>query len=306
VTRIAVLGTINRDTILLPGGQVREGYGGLLYSSLSLAILAQPGTIIVPVVNLGHDVEGPVRAILSRHEQISQEGIRVVPERNNRVLLRYTSDSEREEVQQGGLPPLTFEQIDPLLDADVLLVNFISGSDLSLETLQEVRANTLATIYTDIHSLSLGIDRQGRRYMCPLPQWPQWVGQADVVQMNRGEARSLYGTPLDSDKHLLSFGQRVMAAGPSVLLITLGAEGSAMIGASGEGVQLERFRAHSPMQIKDTTGCGDVFLAAFVAEHVRSGDSQKASRFANLVAGVKCGLSGIEELEALAELASGR
>jgi len=129
--KITLLGTITCDTIFQPQGGSSESYGGLIYSILPLAMLAVPGTIIVPVVNLGRDVESPVRAILSRHKQISQGGIRVVPERNNRVVLRYISEGEREEMQQGDLPPLTFEQIEPFLDADVLLVNFISGSDLS-------------------------------------------------------------------------------------------------------------------------------------------------------------------------------
>ncbi len=302
MTRIAVLGTINRDTILLPGGQVRESYGGLLYSILPLAILMEADTAIFPVVNLGRDVQEPVKAILSRYQRISLDGVRVVPQQNNHAILTYRSAGEREEVLEGGVPTLTYEQIAPFLDADILLVNFISGRDLTLETMKRIRANTGATIYADMHSLTLGIDRKGRRYWRQVSNWPEWMAQADVVQVNRREAQLFYGTKMDSEEALLSFGRKVMGAGPSVLLITLGAEGSAMISDSGEGVGLERFRVHSPEQIKDTTGCGDVFLAAFVAEQARSGDSQKASRFANLVAGVKCGLSGIEELETLKDL----
>lgn len=300
--KIAALGTINHDTVVLPQGEVIESYGGLLYSILPLALLAEPGTTIVPVVNLGRDVEHPVKAILSRHSRISQEGIRMVPERNNRVLLRYTSHGEREEVQQGGLPPLTFEQIAPFLDADVLLVNFISGRELSLETLRRVRAHTMATIYMDIHSLSLGIDQEGRRFWRQIPNWPEWVAQADVVQVNRGEARLLAGGPVETEREVLSLGRMVLEAGPAILLLTLGSRGSMMISASGEDPRLWRFDPQPPAKVRDTTGCGDVFLAAFVAEHVRSGDPHKASRFANLAAGAKSGFSGIEELEGLKEL----
>jgi sugar/nucleoside kinase (ribokinase family) len=269
-------------------------------------MLTEPGTIILPVVNLGRDVEKPVRAILSRYEQVTVEGVRVVPERNNRVVLRYTTGSEREEIQQGGLPPLTFKQIEPFLDADVLLVNFISGSDLSLETFRKIRADTSATVYTDIHSLSLGIDPQGRRFQRPLPRWENWTAQTDVVQVNLGEARLLAGNSLESDSQLLSFGRRLLETGPSILLITLGREGSLMITTSGGDAQVDHFPAHPPSRMQDTTGCGDVFLAAFVAEHARSGDSNKACRFANLVAGTKCGSCGIERLEVLAELAPRR
>ncbi|MFC1682918.1 carbohydrate kinase family protein [Candidatus Zixiibacteriota bacterium] len=300
--KIALLGTITCDTIFQLQGEVSESYGGLLYSILPLAMLTEPGATIVPVINLGQDVESPIRAILSRHEQISQEGIRVVLERNNRVMLRYTSEGEREEVQQGDLPPLTFQQIEPVLDADAVLVNFISGSDLSRETFQKVRENTSATVYTDIHSLSLGIDPQGRRFQRPLPEWHKWTAQADVVQVNRGEARLLAGSSLESDAQLLSFGRRLLETGPSILLITLGVEGSLMISASGGDIGVDRFPAHRPEQFGDTTGCGDVFLAAFVAEHTRSGDPHRASRFANQVAGAKCGSCGVEDLGVLVDL----
>jgi sugar/nucleoside kinase (ribokinase family) len=286
----------------LPDGEKKESYGGLLYSIVPLALLTEERTKIYPVLNLGADVEVPVKAILSRYPQISLEGVRVVPEKNNHALLRYRSEGERQEVLEGGVPPLTFAHIAPFLDADLLLVNFISGCDISLETLKQARASTSATIYLDVHSLSLGLDRRGRRFWRQIPNWREWVAQTDVVQVNRGEAELLSGGHVDSEGDMRSFGRAVIEAGASLLLITLGSEGSLMVVASERGGYLERFGPHSPPVVKDPTGCGDVFLSAFVVEHTRSGDSRKASRYANQVAGAKCGLSGIEELEALRAL----
>jgi len=300
--RIAVVGTINRDTILLPDGEKKESYGGLLYSIVPLALLAEAGTTVLPVVNLGRDVAGPVKAILSRYPQVSLEGIHLVPEKNNHAFLSYRSQGEREEVLEGGVPPLTFKQIAPFLDADLLLVNFISGRDLSLETMKRVRAHTMATIYMDIHSLSLGIDRQGGRFWRQIPRWREWMAQADVVQVNREEARLLSGDQVPWEENLLSFGRTLMEVGPSILLITLGSEGSLLVTGSRKDIHQERFDPQPPPRVKDTTGCGDVFLAAFMAEHARSDDPQKASQYANLAAGAKCELSGIEDLKALGGL----
>jgi len=297
--KIAVVGTVNRDTILFPDGQKRESYGGLLYSIVPLALLAEAGTTVFPVVNLGRDVSGPVMAILSRHPRISREGISLVREKNNHAFLTYYSESDREEVLRGGVPPLSFKQISPFLAVDFFLVNFISGRDLSLETMKLIRAHTKATIYMDIHSLCLGIDGEGRRFWRQIPHWQDWVAQADVVQVNRGEAKLISGSQVWSEEELLSFGRTVMAAGPSILLLTLGSEGSLVVTGSGEDIRIQRFSSYPPSAVIDTTGCGDVFLAAFVSEHVKSGDAQRASRFANQAAGMKCGLSGIESLEAL-------
>ncbi len=300
--RIAVIGTINQDTIELPDGQVKHSYGGLLYSILTLAQLTPPGSTILPVINLGRDIEDPIRALLSRFTAISQEGITVVEEKNNHVYLRYLSNSEREEIQLGGLPAVTYDQLIPFLEADVFLVNFISGQDLSLETFSRLRAGTAATIYTDIHSLTLGIDRQGRRYPRPLPQWPRWLALADVVQMNQAEARSLSGSRLDQDGEVRRFGRTVLDAGPSALLITLDARGSLLVTDSGGDLSVERFAPHRPGRIVDTTGCGDVFLAAFVARQACSKDFRESSRFANRVAGIKSGWYGIREMDQLAHL----
>lgn len=297
--KIAVIGTVNRDTILFPDGHKRESYGGLLYSIVPLALLAEAGTTIFPVVNLGRDVSAPVMAILSRHPRICMEGISLVQEKNNHAFLTYRSQSDREEVLRGGVPPLSFEQISPFLAADLFLVNFISGRDLSLETMKLIRAHTAATIYMDIHSLCLGIDQEGRRFWRQIPSWQEWVAQADVVQVNRGEAQLLSGSHVWSEEELLSFGRTVMMAGPSLLLVTLGSEGSLMVTRSGKNIHIQRFSPYPPPAIIDTTGCGDVFMAAFVAEQARSGDAQRASRFANQAAGKKCGLSGIESLEVL-------
>ncbi len=297
--RIAVAGTINRDTILLLDGTRKESYGGLLYSILTLALLAEKGSSIHPVVNLGRDVEGAVKNVLSRYPQVCLNGLHPVEEKNNHAILTYHSQDEREEILKGGVPPLTFEHLVPFLDADALLVNFISGCDLSLKTLKRVRKNSAAAIYMDIHSLSLGIDHGGRRFLRPLPDWTEWMAQADVVQVNRGEARLLCGSQDLAEGELIAFGKAVTKAGPSVLLITLGAQGSVMFTALEGNIHLERYSPQPASEVRDTTGCGDVFLAAFMLEHSRSGDPRKASEYANLVAGAKSGLSGIEALSTL-------
>jgi hypothetical protein len=303
--KIAVVGTINRDTIELPDGRIECSYGGLLYSIITLALLTPPGTAILPLLNLGRDVERPVRTLLSRYQRVSQEGIRIVAEQNNHVILRYRSMDEREEIQLGGLPPVTFDQMAPFLDADVFLVNFISGRDLSLASFSRLRSSTQAAIYTDIHSLTLGIDERGHRYQRPLRQWQRWAAQTDVIQMNQAEARTLSGSPLDREAGVRRFGRAALQSGPAVLLITLGAGGSLLVTDSDGDLAAEHVAPYEPERIADTTGCGDVFMAAFLSRHALGEDPLTSSRFASRAAGIKAGLCGIEEMDRLAGLALG-
>ena len=59
--RIALLGTINRDTIYTADGVTTESYGGLLYSILALAEIASSQVAIYPICNVGADMEAIVR-----------------------------------------------------------------------------------------------------------------------------------------------------------------------------------------------------------------------------------------------------
>jgi len=304
--KIVVIGTVNRDTIIEPRGEARESFGGLLYTLLTLALCTEEGTQIVPVFNLGQDAAQRVLAFLTPYPQVSLDGIQIVPEMNNHAILTYRPHGDRIEVLDGGVPAIEFRQIVPFLPADILLVNFISGKDLSLDAMMQLRSSTQATIYADIHSLTLGIDSRGRRYWRQFPQWPSWTSQMNVVQVNRGEARLLSQSIMEADADFISFGEQVLETGPSMLLITLGAEGSAMVTSFGGHVCLDRFVTHASHRVRDTTGCGDIFLAAFVAENARSGDPHRASQFANQMAGARCALGGLEELSQLDRLGTGR
>ena len=118
---------------------------------------------------------------------------------------------------------------------------------------------------------------------------------ADVVQMNEREARLLAGRDLRDEEEVRAFGAEVLGCGPEALSITRGKVGSWLVDSDGA----EAFPALDLDEVLDTTGCGDVFLAGFALEYVRSGDVRAASWFANRAAGMNCRLRGIEEVEGL-------
>ena len=53
---------------------------------------------------------------------------------------------------------------------DALLVNFISGFEMSLGTAQLLRRGFGGPIYADLHSLFLGMQADGLRVPQPLPE----------------------------------------------------------------------------------------------------------------------------------------
>ena len=292
---IAIIGTINRDTIYPFKGPKIESYGGILYNIMALASLLTDQTALFPICNLGHDVQRPVFNRLDHFPNIDRRGIHIVPHLNNHAILRYTSPTQGKEYLQNRVPPLTFNQVAFSLDCDFILINFISGFDLSLETLRQIREKYTGNIYIDIHNLTSDVAKNGSRSLKYPAHWAEWVENCDIVQFNQDEAQILADQELSSYGDLSHFAQRVYDIGPEVILITLGKEGSIIAYGDDGGVTVDHCRGCETPVI-DPTGCGDVFSAGFITEFIRSEDPVRANRFANRIAGMNCAVHGVEGL----------
>ncbi|MCS7131810.1 MAG: carbohydrate kinase family protein [Hadesarchaea archaeon] len=116
----------------------------------------------------------------------------------------------------------------------------------------------------------------------------------DICFMNRRAYRNLFGD-MPSRASLL----RNFPVGLKVLVVTLGPKGAAA--TDGEGIFLEpAYR----VEVRDTTGAGDAFAAAFDAVWMKSGDVKRALTYAVAEAAIKVqhvgsreGLPTMEELE---------
>lgn len=293
--RIALLGTINRDTIHTADGVTTESYGGLLYSILALAEIASEHATIYPICNVGRDMEDVVREKLAPYPQVKLDGIRFVPGKNPHCFLDYDAQGRKRETLRYDVPQLSLSQIEPFLGCDAMCFNFITGMELALETAQGVRESAAGLLLMDVHSLTLGIDDNRRRFWRVPPQWKAWVGCVDVVQMNEQEGALLAGESLDGEGATCRFASRVLAAGPSALIITRRYRGSELIVQDDRAeVAIHRFDAAPIGEPRDETGCGDTFLMGYTWAFLNTGDRAVASRFANRVAGINVCLRGIE------------
>lgn len=293
--RIALLGTINRDTIHTADGVTTESYGGLLYSILALAEIAADRATIYPICNVGRDMEDVVREKLAPYPQVKLDGIRFVPGKNPHCFLDYDAQGRKRETLRYDVPQLSLSQIEPFLGCDAMCFNFITGMELALETAQGVHESAAGLLLMDVHSLTLGIDDNRRRFWRVPPQWKAWVGCVDVVQMNEQEGALLAGESLDGEGATCRFASRVLAAGPSALIITRRYRGSELIVQDDRAeVAIHRFAAAPIGEPRDETGCGDTFLMGYTWAFLNTGDRAVASRFANRVAGINVCLRGIE------------
>lgn len=287
---IGVIGTINRDTIYRADGSTVTSWGGLLYNLKSLA--EDGSATVIPAVNAGGDCYDRIIAILKRFPRIDRSLVHPVDAVNNHCFLHYADQAHKCEMLAGGVPPLTWRRVEPLMQTDLILVNFISGRDIGLTTLERLRRSYTGPIYMDIHSLTLArkkVPGGCRRFLRRPRHWIRYAACADILQMNRTEFELLSGTAFSID-HVRSFVRRHLSR-LRCLVVTLGREGS-LVTFRDKTWDTARVPVREVKKPYDTTGCGDIFAAGFILEYLSSKDALKAARRGNRLAADRCRIPG--------------
>ena len=192
--RVGIIGLINHDTIYMAGGRRIQDLGGILYNTTVMADLVDEGDALYPISRIGADCYDAMCAILDPRPAVSTRGISLSPTGTSRNRIRYDENLEKIEQLTNHVGSISLEQIEPYLDLDALLVNFIVGDDITLETMETVRDSASGLLYLDVHNLCLGIDAEGYRRRRAPEDWQRWIEMFDVVQMNEVEARLLAGS----------------------------------------------------------------------------------------------------------------
>jgi len=293
--KITVIGTINKDLILPFGKAPIESFGGIFYDIAILATL-YPNAEIIPVSYVGEDVLPTIHAILDKMPNVSRKGFIHSPEKNHKVILEYQSPTRRKEKSLFHFPSLTWEQISPFSESDMIIVNMITGWDIEPEAYLQLSAIAKERMYLDIHFLTMAADEFGQR----TPQIPEnlsaWLSGSKFVQMNEDEYQLLaqkFRSEVDFFQHYFDDEQ--------ILFITQGAKGVLMLYERDGLIGQREYPGYKVSRLIDTTGCGDAFGAAFVSCYLQFGDLFAAVEHANLVAGANTMLKGTNEMELLEE-----
>ncbi len=297
--KITVIGHLCLDVIHHPDESETQSYGGIFFSLAALANLL-PGTdTIFPVFGVG---EKEYEAFLERlkvYPNIDPSGIHKFSGPTNQVHLFYKEgDAERIECSKHISEPIPWRKIKSKLDTDMVLVNMISGFDITLETLDEIRLvlrDDRVPLYMDIHSLSLGVRDDATRFRRPLETWRRWLFMLHGIQMNEQEAEGL--TMEDFDETTLA--KQILALNTKVLTLTRGERGYSAFIDDRKHVRRIDGQGITPDLARDSTGCGDVFAAAYCARYLYSKNITEALEFANRVAAVKAQYPGSVEIDRL-------
>lgn len=312
---LAVIGEPCMDYIHRGSQTTSKQFGGILYSLVSLAVISRGSATVYPVMNLGEDEFDNVTGFLSSFGNIDLSYINKTAQKTRVVNLFYKDkDSvlnvstkrtyDREENSTEPTRPVEYEQIKDLLASlDGILINLVSGVDITLDSLKKVTENFGGYMHMDLHNLVMQTFPDGTRKQMPVKDWQSWVSCPDTLQMNESELTILTGdnvTEYETAEKILKDGK------VNSLVVTRGRSGVSMYqlkyrSAAGEKYydldKTDMARIDSELFI-DSTGCGDVFAASFFYKNAefKQKDQHLALNFANKMASLNASLHGVEDL----------
>ncbi|MGH2567796.1 MAG: carbohydrate kinase family protein [Bacteroidota bacterium] len=298
---ITVIGhlCIDRRQVSTAPERFEERFGGIIYSLTTLANVMAEGDTIVPVFGVGHAEYDDLLKLLRRYPNIDISGVYPYDGPTNSVMLFYNNGGERRiECSKHIAAPIPFERIKPHLDADGILINMVSGFDISLETLDAIRMSVRdrgTPIHFDFHSLTLGVDEKATRFRRPIIDWRRWCFFMNSIQMSEEEAKSLTAERYDEP----TLANQLMPLMVNALVLTRGARGVTLITQAKKKLTKTDIAGVPVQEIVDPTGCGDVFGAVFFHTFLKTGDYLASATFANTIAALNATVRGAEGIDTL-------
>jgi sugar/nucleoside kinase (ribokinase family) len=117
----------------------------------------------------------------------------------------------------------------------------------------------------------------------------------DTVQLNEEE---IAGLPLEPSTEAKTVGH-LLTLSVKGLVVTRGERGVSLFCNQQKKVIRKDIDGVPVARLRDATGCGDVFGAAFHLQYVKTKDLVSATALANKVAAVKAQMIGIESIQNL-------
>jgi sugar/nucleoside kinase (ribokinase family) len=296
------------DMIHKSDGEVIHSYGGILYSIISLSVLSGKDDFIYPIMNLGSDEYDNILNIFKKYPNIKTDGIYNVSHPTRKVNLYYdlynSGKSARMETSTEPTYTLDYESIEKFIPiADAILINMISGVDITLDTLKSIRKNFGGFMHIDIHNLVMKTNPDGTREHTNLEQWREWCSNTDTLQMNEFEITTLSRTIKNeyevAEEILINMKNNVKG-----IIVTRGKNGvsgftkkeKSFGGETYYDLDRDDVSAIENPHFVDSTGCGDVFAASFILDYSKNGNFRKSLHYSTRIASFNTSLEGIDEL----------
>ena len=308
--RVICLGVHLLDVLVRPSRQPNPAAGWQLLDDLRITAagtaagpavdLAKLGAQPVSMGVIGDDFEGNVVVdLMAEHGCDVSRLVRAEGAPTHVSLLFIGPDGERNPVmiRPTGARPLTLDDIDfdAVAEADVLHVGGADQlGDFAGEPLLElIRFARERDVVVTVDVLAM-CDEEMRDRLAPA------LREAQFFFPNEGQLAGMTGTADPGEG-----AARLRELGIETVVATLGGEGSLIVGPEGEA-PVPAFE----IDLVDTTGCGDAYVAGFIVAVANGWDAEAAGWLGSAASGlVATGLgsdSGIVDLPTTLEFMASR
>ena len=249
--------------------------GGIYYTVISLLSLVEATDKIFLCTNIA---EGNMELFKFIYDQVENEFVRKIKSIPT-VKLIINESGERKETYTELAENLILPE-ENLNFFDGILINMITGYDISLDQLNELRKNFDGLIYFDVHTLSRGVDKNLERNFRRIKNFNLWAECIDILQTNEFELQTL------SDKSKeIEIIEELLSYGIKQVLVTRAERGATVYIVDKNSIKRIDRNALG-VKLINKVGCGDVFGAAYFYNYIKNKNINLALEKANIYAGI--------------------
>ena len=263
--------------------------GGIFYTVLGLKSFIETGDNISLLTSVG---KSNLMLFSPVYDDIGKSYFNYV-DKIPQVFLNISEENERDECYSLVNQNLSLESITDYQEFDGILINMITGFDITLNQLIEIRSKFKKDIFFDVHTLSRGLDKSGNREFRIIPEFEKWAVNIDIIQVNETEYSCLFAS---KDKEFII--QKLFTAGIKILIVTKGKAGARVYYKIKDEI-VSSFVSSVKVETKNKVGCGDIFGAVFFYNYIKYHDINKALILANTAGGCAASYDKIQNFEGL-------
>lgn len=260
--------------------------GGIFYSLLGIFSIAEADNEIFLLTGLNQNRNHLFENLYSKANLTMSNDIEEMPE----VVLLTSGKGERKETYKNLSSQLSIEKIGDWNQFDGILINMITGFDISLDQLKTIRKNFNGTIYFDVHTLSRGVNFNLQREFRPIPKIEEWLSNIDILQCNENELKTIVQSKTESES-----AAEIIRSGVKTVIITKGNKGAHLYSNSGGEIKSHFVKAVK-IHTVNKVGCGDIFGAVFFYSYISTRDLYKSLELANKAGATASSLKDITSL----------
>ncbi len=260
--------------------------GGIFYTAISLLSQIEKGDKVFLCTNIDEKTEKLFKEVYDQIQNDFIAKIASIPQ----VELRIDDTGDRKETYTEITQNLRVP-INDLHRFDGVLINMISGYDISLAQLIELRKNFAGIIYFDVHTLSRGVDKNLNRNFRRIDDFNKWAKCIDILQVNESELLTL-----SDQKNETKIAEELFTLGIKQFIVTKAERGATVYFINNDGKIKICHKDAIQVKTKNKVGCGDVFGAVYFYNYIKNKNILSALELANVYAGISTTYSEINEL----------